>query len=77
LKAAMMAKSPTYQVLDQNRSNKSPKQQTDEILKKGAILDYMPWSKKGAQKKLSLFDQDMEIVFHFNLKEHLQFFKVL
>ena len=44
----MMAKDPTPQVLVQNRSDYSPKQQTDELLKKEAIFDYMPWSKKGA-----------------------------
>jgi hypothetical protein len=50
----MMAKSPAYQVKDQNKSINSPKQETDELLKKGAIFDYMPWSKKGTQKKRSL-----------------------
>ena len=55
LKAAMMAKSPAPLTIDHTKNSiNTPKVETEDLLTKGAIFDYMPWSKKGTHKKRSL-----------------------
>ena len=61
LRAALMAnKSPaavgtsTMSQTAQTKVLNSPTQNTENLVKNAAIFDYMPWSKKGAQKKRSL-----------------------
>jgi hypothetical protein len=57
LRAALMAnKSPAVgtTTVAKTKAVNSPTQNTEELMKNGAIFDYMPWSKKGAQKKRSL-----------------------
>ncbi len=50
LRAALMAnKSPAVGTtpMAQTKVVNSPVQNTEELMKNGAIFDYMPWSKKG------------------------------